>query len=72
MEGRIADNMMAHESNGMVYYYNPPMYTPEARGGLQQYPFTNGNVMTMPNGTTSQPFYYSGVPNGMFYPAQTG
>ncbi|KAK7897888.1 hypothetical protein LTR67_004520 [Exophiala xenobiotica] len=72
MEGSIADNMMAHESNGMVYYYNPPMYTPEARGGVQQYPFTNGNVMTMPNGTTSQPFYYSGVPNGMFYPAQTG
>ncbi len=72
MEGSVPNNMMAHESNGMVYYYNPPAFTPDAQGGAQQYPLTNGNVMTMPNGPPSQPFYYSGVPNGMYYPAQTG
>ncbi|KAI1619815.1 CASC3/Barentsz eIF4AIII binding-domain-containing protein [Exophiala viscosa] len=71
-DGNGTGNMVPHESNGMVYYYNPPMYTSDTQGGLQQFPgATNGNVGMMTNGMPSQPFYYSGVPNGMFYPANT-
>lgn len=67
-ESGTGNNLMAHESNGMVYYYNPPAYTPDTQGGFQQYPSATGNVMPMANGLSSQPLYYSGVANGMFYP----
>ncbi|KIW11254.1 hypothetical protein PV08_10554 [Exophiala spinifera] len=71
-EGGTGNNLMAHESNGMVYYYNPPAYPTDSQGGFQQYPSVAGNVMPMANGLPSQPLYYPGVSNGMFYPAQTG
>ncbi|KAK6387634.1 hypothetical protein LTS17_000903 [Exophiala oligosperma] len=72
-DGGTGNNLMAHESNGMVYYYNnPPAYTPDSQGGFQPYPPATGHVMPMANGLPSQPLYYSGVSNGMFYPAQTG
>lgn len=72
-DGNGTGNMVPHESNGMVYYYNPPMYTPDTQGGPQHFPVaSNGTVGIMTNGMPSQPFYYSGVPNGMFYPAHSG
>lgn len=70
----MAGNMMAHESHGMVYYYNPTMYAPEGQSGMQQFPMApNGNMMPMPNGVPGQPpYYYPPVPAAMFYPAQSG
>lgn len=73
-EGGAPGSMMAHESNGMVYYYNPPMYTADGQSGLQHFTGpTPGNMGTMANGIPSQPpFYYSRVANGLFFPAQSG
>ncbi|KIX06865.1 uncharacterized protein Z518_04841 [Rhinocladiella mackenziei CBS 650.93] len=72
VESSIPSNMVAHESNGMVYYYNSPVFTPDTQGGLQPFPVaTNGTMVAMANGMPPQtPFYYPSVPNGMFYPAQ--
>ena len=74
VEGGVPANMVAHESNGMVYYYNPPMFTADHQGGLQHFPVAaNGNVVAMANGMPAQtPFYYSSMPGGMFYPAHSG
>ncbi|KAL2399041.1 hypothetical protein ABEF93_007189 [Exophiala dermatitidis] len=65
---------LAHESNGMVYYYNPPMLGPEGQGGLQTMPgAANGPTMPIANGMPGQTaFYYTSAPNGMFYPSQSG
>lgn len=71
MESGMPPNMVAHESNGMVYYYNPPMFTPGSPGGFPVAP--NGHMVPMSNGIPGQqPFYYSSMPAGMFYPGQTG
>lgn len=71
MDSGVPPNMMAHESNGMVYYYNPPMFTPGSQGGFPVAP--NGHMVPMANGIPGQqPFYYSSMPAGMFYPGQTG
>lgn len=74
VEGDVPTNPLAHESNGMVYYYNPPMFAPDAQGGLQAFPVaSNGNMMGMGNGISGQgSFYFSSAPTGMFYPAQSG
>ncbi|OAP58896.1 hypothetical protein AYL99_06193 [Fonsecaea erecta] len=70
------NSMLAHESNGMVYYYNnPTMFAPDAQGGMQQFPMApNGNMMPpLGHGMPSQaPYYYSSGAAGMFYPAQSG
>ena len=69
--GGMAGNMMAHETNGMVYYYNPEMYANEPQQQFAMVP--NGNTMPMVNGVPTQaPYYYPHVPAGMFYPTQTG
>ncbi|KIY02533.1 uncharacterized protein Z520_00998 [Fonsecaea multimorphosa CBS 102226] len=72
--GPTESSTLAHESNGMVYYYNPTMFTPGAQSGMQQFPMApNGNMMPLGNGMPSQaPYYYSSAPTGMFYPAQSG
>ncbi|EXJ67118.1 uncharacterized protein A1O5_09765 [Cladophialophora psammophila CBS 110553] len=72
--GLVEGNMLAHESNGMVYYYNSTMFAPEAQGGMQQFPIApNGNMMPLNNGMPAQaPYYYSSAPAGMFYPAHSG
>ena len=73
--GGLAGNMMAHESNGMVYYYNPTTFTSDAQGGMQHFPMApTGNLMSMANGMPPQgpPLYPPYVPNAMFYPAQSG
>ncbi|KIW28619.1 uncharacterized protein PV07_08267 [Cladophialophora immunda] len=72
--GPTESSMLAHESNGMVYYYNPTMFGPDAQGGMQQFPMApSGNMMPLSNGMPSQaPYYYSSAPSGMFYPAQSG
>ncbi|EXJ84999.1 hypothetical protein A1O3_05674 [Capronia epimyces CBS 606.96] len=74
LEASLPPNPVIHESNGMVFYYNPPMFAPDAPGRLQPLPVaSNGNVATMTNGTSGQtPFYFSSAPTGMFYPAQSG
>jgi hypothetical protein len=67
-------SMVAHESNGMVYYYNQPVFPSEAPGGLAQFPVpSNNNMVNLAGGSmpSQPPFYYPGVPNGVFYPAQT-
>ena len=68
----MTGNMMAHESNGMVYYYNPSAFGPDGQG--QQFPLMpNGTMMPMANGVSAQaPFYFPPAPPTMFYPAQTG
>jgi hypothetical protein len=73
-EGAVAGSMMAHETNGMVYYYNPTMFTPGVQSGMQQFPTApNGSIMPMADGVPGQaPFYYTSVPAAMFYPAQSG
>ena len=55
---------MAHESNGMVFYYDPS----QVQGGGQgeQYPMMSGPPMMNPQA----PFYYPNGPNSMYYPAQ--
>ena len=71
VEGGVPANVVPHESNGMVYYYNPPMFTPDPQGGFPV--ASNGNMVTMANGMPGQhPFYYSSMPTGMYYPAQSG
>jgi hypothetical protein len=72
--GSVAANMMAHESNGMVYYYNPAMFTSDTQSGMHQFPMApNGNMMPVANGVPTQPpFYYPSVPTAMFYPTQSG
>ena len=74
VESGVPANMVAHESNGMVYYYNPPMYAPDSQGGTQHFPVaTNGDVVNMANGMPSQaPFYYSSMPAEMYYPPHSG
>ncbi|KAJ9611455.1 hypothetical protein H2200_004639 [Cladophialophora chaetospira] len=74
VEGGVAGNMMAHETNGMVYYYNPTMFAPDVQGSMQHYQMApNGNMMPITNGVTAQPpFYYTAAPTAMFYPAQSG
>ncbi|KIV96606.1 hypothetical protein PV10_00448 [Exophiala mesophila] len=65
-------NHLAHESDGMVYYYNPqPMYASELGGGFAV--AANG-TSGMPNAYNGQqpPFYYSPMPAGNFYPGQSG
>ena len=53
---------MAHESNGMVYYYDHSQFP----GGGQQEPF----MIPMPTMMNSQaPYYYPNGANGVFYPA---
>lgn len=74
-DGGVPGSMMAHESNGMVYYYNPTLFAGDGQSGMQNFPVTpNGNMVAMANGMPTQaaPFYYSSVPSGMFYPAQSG
>ena len=71
--GGISGNMLAHESNGMVYYYNPSIYAPDAQGAMPQFQMTNGNLMPMANGMPAPaPFYHQPVPPAMFFPAQSG
>ncbi|ETI29461.1 hypothetical protein G647_01914 [Cladophialophora carrionii CBS 160.54] len=73
-EGAVAGSMMAHETNGMVYYYNPTMFAPGTQSGMQQFPMApNGNMMPLADGMSGQaPFYYTSVPTAMFYPTQSG
>lgn len=73
VEGGNQGNMVAHESNGMVYYYNPAMFATDAQGGMPNYPMApSASMMGMANGMPTQaPFYYSSAPSGMFYPAQS-
>ncbi|KAH0835223.1 hypothetical protein AYO21_09442 [Fonsecaea monophora] len=72
--GPTESNMLAHESNGMVYYYNPTMFAHDPQGTMQQLPIApNGNMLPLTNGMPTQaPYYYSSAPGGMFYPAQSG
>ncbi|EXJ85761.1 hypothetical protein A1O1_06129 [Capronia coronata CBS 617.96] len=74
VEGGMPPNPVAHESNGMVYYYNPPMFAPDAPSGLQPLPVaSNGNMTAMSNRMSGQPpFYLPSAPAGMFYQAQSG
>ncbi|KEF62531.1 uncharacterized protein A1O9_00504 [Exophiala aquamarina CBS 119918] len=71
LESGIPANMVAHESNGMVYYYNPPMFTPGSQGAFPLTP--NPHMVPMGNGMPGQqPYHYSPMPAGMFYQGQTG
>ena len=67
----VPANMVAHESNGMVYYYNPPMFTPGSQGGYPVGP--NTHMVPIANGMPGQQqYHYSSMPAGMFYPGQAG
>jgi hypothetical protein len=69
VEGGMLPNMVAQESNGMVFYYNPPMFPPDSHGGYPMVP--NGNMLA--NGMVPQhQFYYPSMPTSAFYPAQSG
>lgn len=69
MEG---GNHVAHESDGMVYYYNPqPMYASELGGGFSV-PANGNSVMANAYPGQQPPFYYPPMPAGNFYPAQSG
>ena len=67
-------NMMAHESNGMVYYYNPASYPTGVQGSMQHFSMPpSRNIAPLGNGVPPQaPFYYPPVPAAMFYPTQSG
>ncbi len=69
----MTGSLLPHQTNGMVYYFNPPMFASEAQNGMQQYPGNapNGNMMHTAGGVQA-PFYYPPVPAAMFYPSQTG
>ena len=56
-----ATNAVAHESNGMVYYYDPNQMSESAPNGFAMPP---AGMMAAP------PAFYYPPANGMFYPAQ--
>jgi len=66
VEAGVQPSTVAHESNGMVYYYNPSLYQNEPHAPVPH--FSMGPAMAAPT-----PFYYPpSVPNGMFYSAPSG
>jgi hypothetical protein len=72
VDASLNGNLMAHESNGMVYYFNPGVYPPESHTAMQQFPVAPPAHMMTNAGPTQPSFYYTPVPTAMFYPAQTG
>jgi hypothetical protein len=69
--GTSASGMVAHEQNGMVYYYDPnQMYVPHPEGYAPQpnYGVGMGGMVAQP----SEGFYYQQVatPGNVYYPPQ--
>lgn len=56
---------MAHESNGMVFYYDPSQFS--GVGQHDQYSMVPGPTMMNPQA----PYYNPNGPNGVYYPAQS-
>lgn len=65
-------NTLAHESNGMVYYYDPSLFPPVPQGPMTPYGMPPGGGVVGMGGMMTPPahFYYPQAPNGMFYNPQ--
>ncbi|KAI9710686.1 MAG: hypothetical protein M1820_002519 [Bogoriella megaspora] len=68
INGAAQSNMVAHEQNGMVYYYDPSQLSSQSEGYPAGYtvPGMGGMMTPSPDG-----FYYPQIPSGpMYYPPQ--
>jgi hypothetical protein len=62
-------NTMAHESNGMVYYYDPMQFA--SQGDQEQFGIGGPRMPMPPMMNPQAPYYYPHGPNGVYYPAQS-
>ena len=62
-DGSAQPHSVPHESNGMVYYYNPTQYPPMANGAMSGFAMGPGGM------TPPMQFFYP-PSNGMFFPPQ--
>jgi hypothetical protein len=60
--------MVAHEQNGMVYYYDPSQLPPAP----ESYPPQNYQIPVMPGMMSQAPegYFYPPAPGPMYYPPQ--
>ena len=64
------NGMVAHESNGMVYYYDPTQVQEQAAGEAPQQGFHVAPTLGMGGMMTPPAYFYPPAPNGMYFAPQ--